>query len=107
MQLSVQSCVLPAPGDLLRRAGLLADRLGVVERLWDDFSALHSGETTTHRVTVVYINLPLSTNFSSLPSWSLSGIKNYARQAAVHGGVRPPVMLFMWREFMNAGESCL
>ncbi len=46
--LRAQSCVLPAPGDLLRRAapGLLAVRFGVAERLWDDFSTLHSGEAT-------------------------------------------------------------
>lgn len=44
----VRSSVLPAPGDLLRLLGpgLLAVRFGVAERLYDDFSTLHSGETT-------------------------------------------------------------
>lgn len=42
------TCLLPAPGDLLRREtpGLLAVRFGVAERLYDDFSTLHSGKTT-------------------------------------------------------------
>lgn len=85
----VPSCVLPAPGDLLRRAGLLADRFGVAERLWDDFSALHSGETTTLRVTVEYINLPLSTQLLLSSQSEFKWHKNYARQAAAQGGARP------------------
>lgn len=42
----VRPRVLPAPGDLLRREdpGLFAVLLGVAERLWLDFSTLHSGE---------------------------------------------------------------
>lgn len=46
--MSVQSCVVPPPGDLLRLEvpGLLAVRCGVAERLYDDFNTLHSGETT-------------------------------------------------------------
>lgn len=59
--LCAQSHVLPAPGDLLRREGpgLLAVRLGVAERLYDDFSTLHSGETTCsgsllHLLTFLY-----------------------------------------------------
>lgn len=35
------------PGDLLRRdSPELLVRLGVAERLWDDFRTLHSGEAT-------------------------------------------------------------
>lgn len=42
-----QLCVIPAPGDLLRREGPgLLVLFGVAERLYDDFSTLHSGETT-------------------------------------------------------------
>lgn len=44
----VQSFVLPAPGDLLRREGpgLFPVRFVEAERLWADFSTLHSVETT-------------------------------------------------------------
>lgn len=44
----VQSSVLPAPGDLLRRdgPGLFPVRFVEAERRWVDFSTLHSGETT-------------------------------------------------------------
>lgn len=63
----VRPRVLPAPGDLLRRddPGLFAVLLGVAERLWLDFTTLHSGETE-HRVgvRVACINLPPSANLS-------------------------------------------
>lgn len=44
----MQSSVLPAPGDLLRREGpgLFPVRFVEAERRWVDFSTLHSGETT-------------------------------------------------------------
>lgn len=44
----MQPHVLPAPGDLLRREGpgLFPVRFVEAERLWVDFSTLHSGKTT-------------------------------------------------------------
>lgn len=46
--------VLPAPGDLLQREGpgLLFVLFGVTERLYDDFSTLHSEEITTQSGSV-------------------------------------------------------
>lgn len=65
----VRPRVLPAPGDLLRRddPGLFAVLLGVAERLWLDFSTLHSGGMEKRvGVRVVCINLPPSAGLSEL-----------------------------------------
>lgn len=53
-------CVRPAPGDLLRREGpgLLAVRFGAAERLYDDFSTLHSGDTTHSGSTSHILTFP-------------------------------------------------
>lgn len=100
------SCVLPAPGDLLRREGpgLLAVRFGVAERLWDDFSTLHSGETTrsgspSYALTFLYQQtcsfFSVTVNVAQL-CWTSCCSRNM-----VIG------MLFMWHDFMNADHIWL